>query len=71
VPGLSPWVADGAVTGESDEDQVVGSRTLFVLLQTFGKGGGGGGSGGGSCGLSGFEFLLPLVAFRLLRRRRV
>jgi mono/diheme cytochrome c family protein len=71
VPGLSPWVADSAVTGESDEDQVVGSRTLFVLLQTFGKGGGGGGSGGGSCGLSGFEFLLPLVAFRLLRRRRV
>ncbi len=70
---LNPWVANGASAVLPDEDQLVsgGTRTAFqaqAAMDAVVPAGGGG--GGGGCGLMGFEYVLPLLAVRLLGRRR-
>jgi hypothetical protein len=75
VANLSPWKVDSNTAATSDEDLASGSSTLFAAQPpplAVGGGGGffGGGGGGGGCGLGGLEFLLPMLALRLMRRRR-
>ncbi len=77
VANLSPWKVDSNTGTVSDEDLPSGGSTLFAaqpppITMTPPGGGfaGGGGGGGGGCGLGGLEFLLPLLAARLITRRR-
>ena len=79
LSGLNPWVADTGGAGViPDEDKLASAGVTFFQAQpayvAFAAGGGatgGGGGGGGGCGLMGLEYVLPLLAVRLRRRRRV
>src|SRR5262249_20913808 len=69
---LNPWVSNSAVATLPDEDKTINSISAFqaqVIAETPAPSGGGGGGGGGGCGLMGFEYILPLLAVRLRRRR--
>jgi mono/diheme cytochrome c family protein len=71
VNSMNPWKVNGQAVGAADEDFVIGSTTAFqtqAAAEAVPASGGGG--GGGGCGLGGLEFLLPMVAMRLWRRRR-
>jgi DNA-binding beta-propeller fold protein YncE/mono/diheme cytochrome c family protein len=73
VANLSPWDFDSATAALADEDHLdgTGTQTLFKAQPPLSTGGfAGGGGGGGGCGLGGFEFLFPMLALRLMRRRR-
>jgi hypothetical protein len=73
---LSPWLTDTTSANIPDEDKLAaGGGTFFAIQPALSVGGGsiggGGGGGGGGCGLLGLEYLLPVLALRLRRRRRV
>jgi len=73
---LSPWLTDTGGANIPDEDKLsAGGGTFFAIQPALSVGGaaaaGGGGGGGGGCGLLGLEYLLPVLALRQRRRRRV